>query len=111
MSLFVLLPFDRWTSVGSLPFLRREVGVLAMHMLIIVVRQAVAPGVAFGRAVPSRSRPMGRAAALVMVCGLAACVALLGGIGDAEEPVSQAFLAVKAEIESKPASHLSGMVL
>jgi len=54
---------------------------------------------------------MGRAAALVMVCGLAACVALLGGIGDAEEPVSQAFLAVKAEIESKPASHLSGKSL
>jgi len=51
---------------------------------------------------------MGRAAALVFVCGLAACVALLGGIGDAEEPVSQAFLAVKAEIQSKPVAHLKG---
>ncbi len=45
-----------------------------------------------------------------MVCGLAACVALLGGLGDAEEPVSQAFLAVKAELQSKPAAHISGKV-
>jgi hypothetical protein len=47
---------------------------------------------------------------LLMVCGLAACVALLGGLGDAEEPVSQAFLALKAELQSTPAAHVSGKV-
>ena len=47
---------------------------------------------------------------LFMVCGLAACVALLGGLGDAEEPVSQAFLALKAELQSTPAAHVSGKV-
>jgi len=72
--------------------------------------QAVAPGAAFGRAGAARSRSPGRAGALVMVCGLAACVALLGGLGDAEEPVSQAFLAVKAELQSKPAAPISGKV-
>ena len=75
-----------------------------------VLLQAVAPGSAYGRAGLSHGRSMGRAAALVFVCGLAACVALLGGIGDAEEPVSQAFLAVKAEIQSKPVAHLKGKV-
>ena len=41
-----------------------------------------------------------------MVCAMAACVALLGSLGDAEEPISQAFLAVKNEIDSKPVTHL-----
>ena len=70
-------------------------------VLIVFLLQAVAPGSAYGRAGLSHGRTMGRAATLVFVCGLAACVALLGGIGDAEEPVSQAFLAVKAEIQSR----------
>lgn len=73
--------------------------------------QAVAPGAAFGRtAGAARGRTLGRAGMLLMVCGLAACVALLGGLGDAEEPVSQAFLALKAELQSKPAAHVSGKV-
>jgi len=46
-----------------------------------------------------------------MVCGLAACVALLGGIGDAEEPVSQTFLAVKAELQAKPVVHFKSKVI
>jgi hypothetical protein len=47
--------------------------------------QAVAPGAAFGRtAGAARGRTLGRAGMLLMVCGLAACVALLGGLGDAE---------------------------
>ena len=73
--------------------------------------QAVAPSSAFGRADASRGRTMGRATALVMVCGLAACVALLGGIGDAEEPVSQTFLAVKAELQAKPVVHFKSKVI
>jgi hypothetical protein len=73
--------------------------------------QAVAPGAAFGRAGTRKDRRMGRASALVLVCGLAACVALLGSLGDAEEPVNQAFLAVKAELQDKPAIQLKGKVL
>lgn len=69
---------------------------------------AVAPGAAFGRAGTRKDRRMGRASALVLVCGLAACVALLGSLGDAEEPVNQAFLAVKAELQDKPAIQLKG---
>ena len=50
----------------------------------------------------------GRASALVLVCALAACVALLGSLSGAEEPVAATFLAVKAELQEKQSVHLGG---
>ena len=69
--------------------------------------QAVVPVMVSGTSVAGRAG-RGRASALVLVCALAACVALLGSLSGAEEPVAATFLAVKAELQEKQSVHLGG---
>ena len=72
-----------------------------------LVAQAVVPVMVSGTSVAGRAG-RGRASALVLVCALAACVALLGSLSGAEEPVAATFLAVKAELQEKQSVHLGG---
>ena len=69
--------------------------------------QAVVPVMVSGTSVAGRAG-RGRASALVLVCALAACVALLGSLSGAEEPVAATFLAVKTELQEKQSVHLGG---